>query len=363
MNVEFVYFLITKIFIPLLLLIIITLIIMMITDRYLFDNLNKKKLEVSKKIDDFLSVLIMNPDTNHLHLKQDIENFKIKVPFEKKWCKELIIQKLIDLKANIYEEKSNTILLTYKYLKLNKYSQSLLKNSSYNKKLAGLYHFEKMGLKIKKGQVKKYLYNHNKYLSSGSLIALIHLSDERFNTLLDYNNKISKADEIKILDVMYQKSNLEPKQIYNWLINNNEAIVSLGIKLLIRYQIQLTQDQIERLLQHPSQAVRKDVIIAIRELRNNYAEDVLLVNLNTEKNTRIKISILKTLREIGTEKTVYFINKKLSSFIDPDIILESLNCLYHIAPNDFEAYAIKDSNENQQTIEKIKLHLKEKLLQ
>jgi hypothetical protein len=47
-------------------------------------------------------------------------------------------------------------------------------------------------------------------------------------------SKISTADQLKILDLIYQKADL-PTKISKWLYNENNSIVLLAIKLMIRY--------------------------------------------------------------------------------------------------------------------------------
>jgi hypothetical protein len=98
------------------------------------------------------------------------------------------------------------MLLIYKYFGFHKYSDRLIRSSSWEKKLLGIYHYQILEYKIKTGHIRPNIYVKNKFLKSNALIAVISLSDEKFEFLNKYEKKISTADELKILDIIYQKS-------------------------------------------------------------------------------------------------------------------------------------------------------------
>ncbi len=53
---------------------------------------------------------------------------------------------------------------------------------------------------------------------------------------------------MKILDIIYQKQSEVPPNIAIWLKSQNESIVLLAIKLMIRYKTKLTFPKITYLL-------------------------------------------------------------------------------------------------------------------
>jgi hypothetical protein len=76
-------------------------------------------------------------------------------------------------------------------------------------RLLGIYHYQILEYKIKTGYIRPYVNNHkNKYLNSNALIAMIILSDEKFSLIANYKRKISKVDELKILDIIYKRTHL-----------------------------------------------------------------------------------------------------------------------------------------------------------
>lgn len=349
------YMFLKYIAIPFLVFIITYFVSLLIINRYYFDKLKGKKKNVEAEINDFLTDLIFsNYSFNETKLK--IEAFKKTDVFQNKWCKYLILDKLIHIKKNIKAVNPNLILIIYKQFRLNEYSQKLINRKKWYDKSLGFYHYQSLDYKIKKAYVKPYLESKNKYLKSNALIALIALSDEKFDILKNYAEKISRADEMKILDLIYQKKAVIPKTINSWLENNNPSVIILAIKLMVRYRENITTSRIKYLLLHQDIIVRKEIILAIRELVIFDANNILIVHYKKESDIRNKISILKTLTIIGDYTTLYFAINLLDTEKNIDIKFEIINCISKIDKAYFDDFTTDDEAESK-LIKKIVLHV------
>jgi hypothetical protein len=248
------------------------------------------------------------------------------------------------------------VLIIYKQFGLNLYSKKLINRKKWYYKSLGFYHYQSLDYKIKKGHIKPYLNSKNRYLKSNALIALIALSDEKFDILDNYHKKIPSADELKILDLIYQKESVIPESINTWLVNSNSSIIILAIKLIVRYREPLTLSKITYLLLHPDKNVRKEIILAIRELVIFDAKDILITHFKKESDIRNKISILKTLGIIGGERTKDFATQILFEEKNIDIKFEIINCINKIDKSYFNNFKIEDEVENA-LIHQIILHV------
>jgi hypothetical protein len=342
--------------IPFLLVLIFCLVILLIVNRYGFERKLILKRDVEIKINDFLTEIILS-DYEAKEINEKIQLFKEQeVPFKRKWCKGIILNKIITIKRNISGVNPNQMLLIYKYFGFHKYSDKLIRSSSWEKKLLGIYHYQILEYKIKTGHIRPNIYVKNKFLKSNALIAVISLSDEKFEFLNQYEKKISTADELKILDIIYQKKSSLPKNINDWIHNKNSSIVTLGIKLMIRYRESLSVNQIEYLLQSASIKVRKETLLAIRTLYIIEASDVLIHYYKTEKVKRNKISALKTMGSIGDNETKDFIASIITEEKDLEIKFEIINSIIKIDKTFFEHYETDDSPESE-VINRIILHV------
>lgn len=341
--------------IPLLLIVLIALVISLLVSRYYFDKIGDQKREVEDKINDFLTELIFS-DLSSEQIKVQINDFKKEPIFKNKWCKYLILDKLILIKENIKHINPNIVLIIYKQFDLHLYSQKLISKRKWYFKSLGFYHYRALDYKIKKGSIKPFLKSKNKYLKSNALISVISLSDEKFDILNNYPDKISKADEMKILDLIYEKKSTIPDTIFDWLRNKNNSIVILAIKLIVRYRETFNIEQIKSLLNNEDVLVRKAIIQAIRELYIIEATDLLMTKYSSETNIQNKISILKTLGIIGDKETIGFASKLIHDEKQMPIKFEIISCINKIDLDFFKNYKVIDPAEKM-IINQIVLHV------
>lgn len=355
-NAGYIYNLLKFIIIPIFILTILILIVFLITNRYKSEQLDFKKKEIDATLNDFLTELIFH-DFNADQIKLKIAKFKETIPYQEKWCRYLILNKLIQFKQNLHGFDQNRILLIYKYFGLQEYSQRLLNDKRWYFKSLGIYHYQILDYKIKKGHMKSFLKSKNKYLRSNALVAVIALSDEKFGVLDNYQEQISRADELKILDIIYQKQSEVPENIELWLQHKNKSIVLLALKLVIRYKVNLNLSQITYLLMHDDILVRKETLLAIRELKIDEANEILIAHYSKENHKRNKISCLKTLGVIGNNQTLEFVQRLLPEENDLEIKFELVSCIHKLNNQFFDTYTTEDLSEKI-LIQKIALHVK-----
>ncbi|WP_310555495.1 hypothetical protein [Flavobacterium sp.] len=354
-TARFFYNVLKYVAIPFLVILVLCFIGSLLLNRYYFDALANKKKEIEQQINNFLTELIFS-NFSFQETKARIRDFKKTPVFRNKWCKYLILNKLIHIKQNIREVNPYLILIIYKHFGLNNYSKKLINRSKWYYKSLGFYHYQSLDYKIKKCQIKPYLNSRNKYLKSNALIALIALSDEKFDVLNNYPKKIPSADEMKILDLIYQTKSEIPSSIYSWVKSGNSSVVILGIKLIVRYREKLCLPKIKFLLLNPDDEVRKQTIFAIRELFIVDASQLLMEHYKKEKNIRNKVSILKTLGVIGDYKTKNFAIELLETETEIDIKFELVNCIHKIDNTHFDTIELVNSSENE-LINKIYSHV------
>jgi hypothetical protein len=354
-KAEFSHDLFKYIIIPFLLIVIISLVLLLIINRYGFEKKIIIKNEVDIKINDFLTEIIFS-DYDSKYIKEQIKIFKEEVPFKKKWCKGIILNKIITIKRNINGVNPHQMLLIYKYFGFHDYSDKLIKSRSWENKLLGIYHYQILEYKIKTGYIRPNIYVKNKFLKSNALIAVISLSDQKFDFLSNYEKQISYADELKILDIIHQKKSALPKKINEWLYNKNSSVVILAIKLMIRYRETLTIDQISHLLNNTNSKVRRETFLVIRNLYIIEANELLINHYPKERDKRNKISVLKTMGAIGDNDTKDFALSILLAEADLEIKFEIVNCINKIDATFFNTYKTEDASENE-IIKRIVLHV------
>ena len=170
----------------------------------------------------------------------------------------------------------------------------------------------------------------NKFLKSNALIAIISLSGQKLDFLSNYENIISNADQIKILDIVYQKKLILPEKINEWLYSKNSSVVVLAIKLMIRYSKTLTIAEITHLFTSTDNEIRNETFELIQHLYIVEANSIVIHQYNQETQKSTKISALKTMAVIGNLETKDFVLSLISKETDLEIKFEVINCINKI---------------------------------
>lgn len=357
-TAEFFYDLFKYILIPFLVGIVFSFIVLLLLDRYYSKKRESNEKDLDLKINSFLSEMFFS-NLSSSELKQKISQFKTEIPFNTKWCKELVLYKIIELKQYVLSGDTNSILLLYKYFGFEKYSKFLLKSNKWYYKSLGIYHYQMLGYKIKKAHIRPLLKNKNAKLKSNALVALIILSDEKFDYLKDYKEPISTADELKILDIINKNESKPPVNVNNWLHNDNPSIVILGIKLIVLFKGDISEIQLKELLNSKNEKVRKATILAVKELKLARANQLIIEQYQNETLKENKLLSLKTLKFLGEDSSKNFVGPLLYSEIDLDIKFEIANCLNTLDSNYFEPLMVEPVTEENQILKNIVLHIKD----
>ena len=326
-NAENIYYFLLYFFIPLIGIFLVLIVFTLLYSRYTIDKNEGFREDIENDANTFLTELIFS-DYTASEMKTKINEFQSKHKLTKN-LRKFILNKIIHIKENLNQTNEHTMLLIYKYFGFDEISNKLIRNRKWYSKSEALHHYQNIGYKIKTGHVKKLLNSKNTALRSNAIIALISLSDEKFDVLDNYKYNISKSDEVKILDIIYRKKSNIPKNINNWLNSKNDSIVIIAIKLIVRFRHKqdISLEQISHLLKSENNLVRKEVILAIRELVMFEANEILMEHFKVETNLRNKISVIKTLNTIGTTENITFLSELLKKHenLELDLKLEIVN--------------------------------------
>lgn len=336
---------------PILIIGCVLLIIVLIINRYRYDSFSPRFDAAKNEIDIFLTNLIFSPfDEKHHHT--EIEQFKKVIPFEKNWCKKLLLNEIIFLKLNLKGEVTNKFHYIYEQFDLFPYTQKLLKSRRFYLKCLGLFQLESLDYKKGRNYITPLLNHKNRDIKSRAFLALISLRPNKLESLIDFTHEITIAEEINIMDILHHKKTKMPSNLKDWIVSDNATIVKLGIKLMIFYNYTNENKNIVELLKHDNKAVRHEVILAINSLFIVEAETELIKQFSHE-DTENKLEIFNTLAKIGTAESENFIAQLLEAKTDEGIKLDAVYCLHKINRNYFDSHFL-----NNKDVQKMVEHVK-----
>ena len=341
--------------IPLLTTILVLSILFLIFKRLRYENNKPYRDNVTNIAEVFLTEMILsNPDkiTQKCKLKQ----FTDAIPLHKKWCKEMVVNDMIRIKHNIKGNSSESIILFYKAMKLNKYSSNLMHNFLDSNKCEGLYQIQSLDYKKGLAQIKPFLNNSSKIVKSNATMAYISLTNGDMSIFNEFPNKLSLLNTIKIMDIYHDRKLPIPKNIDDWIMSTNSSIIQLGIKTMVFYNYLNKSKEIIELIEYSDEVIAREAVIAIRDLYLFEAEDDLIKIYNTS-SLDLKFEILMSLKIIGKQKAIMFLKNEINTYSDLDLRLKAVDCLNELQSAELDLMVFKDPD-----LEKMILHVRNKYI-
>ena len=357
-TTNFFFNLILYFFIPIFVITIIVLILVITHYTKKGIRVEAETVEIERKVDEFLVKLIFGKKLSDELITIEIKNFKKTIPFDEKYVKKIVLTKIFTIKV-VFNLNENDILVSlFNQFDFLEYSIQLLAKKQWYNKALGVHYIEKINYKSELHLIEPLLTHKNETLRGLSFNATLSLKEDIFPLLMGYKETITYASKIKIADILRQKKTTFSLEQVNMLLRNeNDSIKSIAMLYVLDKNISISEDIIIELLNSKTRYIRKDIITLIRNLKLSHLEDQLFKSYHLEEIIRNKISIFKTLAEMGSEKSIFFALKTIEDpNIDSDIEFEAVRTIFKINPMFFEQFIISKFSEKE-TVKKIIAHI------
>ena len=357
-TTNFFFNLILYFFIPIFVITIIVLILVITHYTKKGIRVEAKTVEIERKVDEFLLKLIFGKKLSDELITIEIKNFKKTIPFDEKYVKKIVLTKLFNIKEVFNLKENDILILLFNQFEFLQYTKQLLAKKQWYNKALGVHYIEKINYKSELHLIEPLLTHKNETLRGLSFNATLSLKEDIFPLLMGYKETITYASKIKIADILRQKKTTFSLEQVNMLLRNeNDSIKSIAMLYVLDKNISISEDIIIELLNSKTRYIRKDIITLIRNLKLSHLEDQLFKSYHLEEIIRNKISIFKTLAEMGSEKSVFFALKTIEDpDIDSDIEFEAVRTIFKINPMFFEQFIISKFSEKE-TVKKIIAHI------
>lgn len=354
----FFFNLILYFFIPIFVITIIVLILVITHYTKKGIRVEAETVEIERKVDEFLLKLIFGKKLSDELITIEIKNFKKTIPFDEKYVKKIVLTKIITIKEGFNLNENDILVSLFNQFDFLEYSKQLLAKKQWYNKALGVHYIEKINYKSELHLIEPLLTHKNETLRGLSFNATLSLKEDIFPLLMGYKETITYASKIKIADILRQKKTTFSLEQVNMLLRNeNDSIKSIAMLYVLDKNISISEDIIIELLNSKTRYIRKDIITLIRNLKLSHLEDQLFKSYHLEEIIRNKISIFKTLAEMGSEKSIFFALKTIKDpNIDSDIEFEAVRTIFKINPMFFEQFIISKFSEKE-TVKKIIAHI------
>lgn len=331
--------------VPSLLIFVIILTVLMWSKRLILHNYNKKKQLVIQNTDLFLTSLIFE-NNNKEKVDEKIAELKGKIPLHKNWCRKIVINEMIRFKKNLKGESNSLVNVLYKKLNLHFYTARLVADLRYYQKCEGFYQFQHIDFKPAKKLVKPYLTHPDRIIRSNAYACYLSLVKGKLEKLANIPVEISLLNIIKLMELLHIKKIDLPQNIDEWLHSDNHSVIRLGIKTMVFFNYTSQEKKIIELLHSEESILRYEAILACRELYFSNAEPEL-ISIFLHDNENNKKEILKSLKEIGGEKSVAFLEQLVLYETNKTLKMQAVDALNSIDKNTIEKISMIDNDTMQ----------------
>jgi hypothetical protein len=277
--------------------------------------LNVKVLKWKADIDNILtsSLIVFNSED---YQEDDIQRITAdlqQLPMKKAIVRQLVINELIFLHKN-FSGKVNTLIRDlYVSLKLEKHSKRKLKSWRWHKKAEGIEELSELGVESVANQLLKFVNSKNITLRMQAQSGYLQLSKTNPFVFLDYTNQtILHWHQINLMEVLNRRKDIPLPLFSKWFNSPNESIVIFCIRLMVRFHQMESVKELLKLIKHPSEQVRKEMIIAIGELILVDSERHLTIHFLNESQA-CRLEIIKTVGKIASGEELDFLSRLIYS--------------------------------------------------
>ncbi len=252
--------------------------------------------------------------TDYVGLKLEIRQL-LKDQFNRK----VLVEIFLDLKKDISGEANLVLSQLYRNLGLHLYAFDALKSRRWVKISTGIQELNELHVEEGYGFIKPFINHRRGIIRKQAQLAIVSLKHEGICYFLDSNKyPISEWQQLKLMDVLRNLKDFQPPRFRRWLTSKNKYVVLFALRLLKHYKQNDANASLIELVKHRNDQIKTEAIDCIREFCVFDALDIMKA-VFWKYSPEIKILLLDTIANLGTEKDIPFLknveNKEISFIV------------------------------------------------
>ena len=264
---------------------------------------------------------------NYIDLKIQIREL-IKNRFDR----EVLTEVLLDLSKDVTGKTRTELFHIYQDLGLHKDAYKKLSSWRWETISKGIYELTQMQVRDSYALITRFINDKRTTIRKQAEIATVCLKEEGINYFLDHTTyKISEWQQLKLLDVVRNKTDYQPPAFRLWLTSKNNDVVLFSLRLIKYYNQNDASASLIQLLRHKSDAIKKEAIFCIRDF--NVTEAVpILKTIFWKCTTNVKMYLLEALSVLGSEEDIGFLKEIITKEVAFTVKGKAISALNTIRP-------------------------------
>ncbi len=232
--------------------------------------------------------------------------------------REVLSEILLDLRKDLTGDVQLQLFELYQDLGLHMDAFKKLKSWRWEVVSQGIEALTEMRVTLAYTFIKSFVNDKRGVIRKQAQLATVTLKPEGISYFLDTARyRISEWQQLNLLDILRHKKDFIPPSFKSWLISKNTDVVLFALRLIKYYNQSDANEELIQLARHKSNRVKMEVIECIDKFHIYEALDTLKA-VFPKCNSEVKIAILTTIANMGSEADLEFLDKisrKDSSFL------------------------------------------------
>lgn len=305
--VKFSYYLIIILFF----LFVITF-LFIILNRLVAEYFKRRKAEIIDEIEELIANYMSLNSEDSLEELEDVKNSLKKIN-KNSIAKRITLKYLLSI-DNAFSGDSNThIKNLYLFLDYHIAAKRKLKSESWSVRAKAIRELSQMDYTEATPEIRKSLNHINPVLRLEAGIALLKLDKENPFALLDVDRELTYWQQMNLLEIVRLNKFITPPLFSKWLHSKQETIIEFSIRLIEYFQQLEAKDELLKLLNHPKESIKIQVIKCLGRLDIEEAITDLVSLHQNETSKEVRIACISSIAQISSMDALDFLVSQLDN--------------------------------------------------
>jgi hypothetical protein len=295
---------------------------------------NRSRIERREKLHQFLLEKYQGLIIDFLFGNTGIEPFR-QIASDN-YRRQVLIDQMIDVSANLKGDESKKLLELYKALGLDRDSVKRAFDIRWHKKIKGFRELAFMGIRDGNAAMYKALNSSNELLRMEAQIALVSLGDEDpFEFLSHLKRPFSMWEQITLHDMIIQHDMPRPA-FRKWLFSYNSTVVLFALRMIREFSQSDAEKDVVRTLSHPSPKVRQLAVQVAGDMSFRSALEVMK-RMYKKEGYNICLEIVKSMGRMPDLSMMGFLKLVLDKEDDVQLQIAASKAIQSMGEEGIEA--------------------------
>jgi len=259
-------------------------------------------------------------------------NLKVKVRdmLKDDFKRDTISKILLELRKDVSGAAQQRLFELFQDLELHQDSYKKLESWRWEHISSGIQELTRMEVHDAYSFLTKFINDKRTTIRKQAELALVTLNDEGINYFLDTTrNKISEWQQLKLIEIMTNKTDFVPPSFKAWLVSRNKYVVLFALRLIKFYDQNDANASIVELVKHRDDQIKQEAIDCIKAFHITDALPILK-QVFWSCSIDIKIAILDAIANLGSRQDLSFlrsIGKKERNYSVTSKALSAINTI------------------------------------